>query len=52
MDMNKPDSNKFEIGVVTKDASGQVVQRRVEGAELETLLSEARVFEDIEQARR
>jgi len=53
MDMNRPNAERFEIGVVTKDAaSGKVLQRRVEGAELETLLSEARVFEDIEQARR
>ena len=48
MDMNKPNADKFEIGVITRDAAGSVVQRRVEGAELNTLLTEARVFEDIE----
>ena len=53
MDMNKPNADKFEIGVVTRDAAtGQVTQRRVEGAELGALLTEARVFEDIEAARR
>ena len=48
MDMNKPNADKFEIGVITRDAAGSVIQRRVEGAELNTLLTEARVFEDIE----
>ena len=52
MDMNKPDSNKFEIGVVTRNNQGRVVQRRVEGAELDQLLSEARVFEQIEESKR
>ena len=52
MDMNKPNAEKFEIGVVSRDAAGVVVQRRVEGAELSTLLTEARVFEDIEASRK
>ena len=52
MDMAKPNAEKFEIGVLQRGADGQVQQRRIEGAELNTLLSEARVFEDIEQARR
>ena len=52
MDMNKPNADKFEIGIVTRDAAGSVNQRRIEGAELTQLLTEARVFEDIEQARR
>lgn len=52
MDMTKPNAEKFEVGVISRDASGCVVQRRIEGAELEQLLSEARVFEDIENARR
>jgi len=52
MDMTKPDANKFEIGVITRDAAGSVVQRRVEGAELQNLLTEARVFEDIEASKK
>jgi len=52
MDMNKPNADKFEIGVVSRDASGAVVQRRVEGAELSSLLTEARVFEEIEQSKK
>jgi len=34
MDMTKPNPEKFEVGLITRDASGAVVQRRVEGAEL------------------
>ena len=52
MDINKPDSDRFEIGVITRDASGNVVQRRVEGDELSNLLTEARVFEDIAAAKK
>lgn len=52
MDMTKPDPNKFEIGVITRSASGQIMQRRVEGAELGNLLTEAKVFEDIEASKK
>ena len=53
MDMNRPNAERFEIGVVTRDAaSGKVVQRRVEGAELTELITKARVFEDIEEAKK
>ena len=52
MDMAKPNAEKFEIGVLQRGADGRVQQRRIEGAELNTLLTEARVFEDIENARR
>ena len=31
MDMPTPDAKKFEIGVVTRDEKGRVVQRRIEG---------------------
>jgi hypothetical protein len=34
MDMNKPNADKFEIGVLTRDATGAVIQRCVEGVEL------------------
>ena len=52
MDLAKPDADKFEIGILTRGADGAVEQRRVEGAELSKLLTDARVFEDIEAARR
>ena len=52
MDMNKPSADKFEIGIVTKDASGAVIQRSVEGAELQNLLAEAKVFEELEAAKK
>lgn len=45
MDSNSPDADKFEIGVMQKDKDGKVVQRRVEGIELKTILDEAKVFE-------
>ena len=46
MDNATPDANKYEIGIITKDANGNVVQRRVEGDELNKILDEAKVFED------
>ena len=45
MDTATPDPNKFEIAVVTRDESGQVVQRRIEGEELSKILDEAKVLE-------
>ena len=50
--MARPSPEKFEMGVVTRDAAGKVIQRRVEGEELSQLLTDARVFEEIENARR
>lgn len=55
MDMNKPDANKFEIGVVAKDATNAltgICQRRVEGQELQKILEEAKVFEDAAQSKK
>lgn len=45
MDTVKPQPDKFEIGVVTRDEHGNVVQRAVEGAELEQILAEAKIDE-------
>ena len=45
MDMNVPSADKFEIGIVTKDEEGSVIQRRVEGEELQKILTDAKVFE-------
>ena len=35
MDISRPNAEKFEVGVLHRDAQGAVVQRNVEGAELE-----------------
>ena len=45
MDSNTPSVDKFEVGVMCKDSTGKVVQRRVEGDELQKILEEAKVFE-------
>lgn len=45
MDMTAPDAKKFEIGIVTRDETGKVIQRRVEGAELQKILTDAKIFE-------
>mmetsp|Transcript_8315 Transcript_8315/g.13899 ORF Transcript_8315/g.13899 Transcript_8315/m.13899 type:complete len:250 (-) Transcript_8315:26-775(-) len=45
MDAATPTADKFEIGVMQKDEEGKMVQRRVEGAELQKILEEAKVFE-------
>ena len=46
MDNATPDANKFEIAILTKDTNGQVIQRRVEGDELNKILDEAKIFEE------
>ena len=45
LDSATPNADKFEVGVIQKDKDGKVVQRRVEGAELQKILEEAKVFE-------
>jgi 20S proteasome alpha/beta subunit len=45
MDSATPSVDKYEIGVLQKDAAGNVVQRRIEGAELKEILDKAKVFE-------
>lgn len=45
MDTTTPDASKFEIQIITKDHEGKVVQRRVEGEELNKILDDAKVFE-------
>jgi len=45
MDTTSPDANKFEIAIITKDQHGNVIQRKVEGDELNKILDEAKVFE-------
>lgn len=45
MDALKPTADKFEIGIVHKDDHGNLVQRKVEGAELEKIIADAKVVE-------
>ena len=45
MDATSPNADKYEIGILHKDSDGNLVQRRVEGAELQKILEEAKVFE-------
>lgn len=46
MDTTSPDANKFEIQIITKNDEGTLIQRRVEGEELNKILNEAKVFEE------
>lgn len=34
MDSNAPSADKFEVGIISKDSEGNVVQRKIEGQEL------------------
>ena len=45
MDSATPSADKYEIGVMTKDKDGNLVQRRIEGEELKAILDKAKVFE-------
>lgn len=46
MDTTTPNADKFEIQIITKNEQGELVQKRVEGEELNKILEEAKVFED------
>ena len=45
MDTATPNAEKYEIAVIQKDSHGNIVQRRVEGEELNKILEEAKVNE-------
>lgn len=45
MDAMKPTADKFEIGIVSKDKDGNLVQRKVEGAELDQIILDAKIVE-------
>lgn len=45
MDNQKPGADKFEVGVVQKDSQGRVVQRAVDGEELEKIIKDAKIHE-------
>jgi hypothetical protein len=46
MDTAVPNADKFEISVIQKDDLGHIIQRRIEGDELNKILNEAKIFED------
>ena len=46
MDTATPNADKFEIAVITKDERGEIIQRKVEGEELNKILDDAKVFEN------
>lgn len=45
MDNQKPTADKFEVGVVQKNAQGKVIQRTVDGDELEKIIKDAKIHE-------
>ena len=45
MDNQKPTADKFEVGVVQKLPCGKVIQRTVEGEELEKIIKDAKIHE-------
>ena len=52
MDMAKPSADRFEIGLITKDAAGNLVQRTMEGEELAKILDDAKVWDEIAAAKK
>ena len=47
MEVNKPDGKRFEIGVITRDTDGKVEQQKVEGARLDKIITDFKVFEEL-----
>ncbi len=45
MDTQKPTCDKFEVGVVHKSPDGRVVQRTVDGPELDKIIADAKIHE-------
>lgn len=52
MDGAKPSAEKFEIGVVHRNADGGVVQRSIQGAELDKLIVDGKIAEAIADAKK
>lgn len=46
MDATSPNPDMFEVGVMQKDANGNVVQRKIEGEELKHILENNKIFDD------
>lgn len=45
MDATSPNPDMFEVAVMQKDSSGNVVQRKIEGDELKKILEENKIFD-------
>ena len=46
MDATSPNPDMFEVGVMQKDANGNIVQRKIEGEELKKILETNKIFDD------
>ena len=46
MDATSPNPDMFEVGVMQKDANGNVIQRKIEGEELKHILENNKIFDD------
>lgn len=46
MDATTPNPEMFEVGVLQKDASGNLVQRKIEGDELKHILENNKIFDE------
>ena len=46
MDATSPNPDMFEVGVMQKEANGNVVQRKIEGEELKHILENNKIFDD------
>ena len=45
MDATTPNPDMFEVAVMQKDSAGNIVQRKIEGDELKTILEENKIFD-------
>ena len=46
MDATSPNPDMFEVGVMQKDANGNVFQRKIVGEELKHILENNKIFDD------
>jgi 20S proteasome alpha/beta subunit len=46
MDATSPNPDMFEVGVMQKDANGNLIQRKIEGDELKKILEDNKIFDD------
>ena len=46
MDATSPNPDMFEVGVMQKDANGNLVQRKIEGEELMKILQDNKIFDE------
>lgn len=46
MDATSPNPDMFEVGVMQKDSTGKVIQRKIEGDELKKILEDSKIFDE------